>query len=370
MNKNFLYKLILISIFNSSYGQFIYTGYQDYESWLITNSKNKMEHLDATNPWNKYKIDKTITYDKIHNFGIFFNIHNSSLTNIYQKKSDLIGNGFLTNYHFTINGLKIANSMFFSNNRSEAERGFVRTIKDVTMYTNQAYLKYSSGFNELQYSLKIGRDFLTKGFGYGSKIFFSDFSRPFDQLTIESNYEKLNGTLSVISLDTLYNHNRFLYMHSFEYSNESLNIIFGEAVISTGTNESLDIKYLNPINFWSWENIGSTNNGLNAFLFFGLSWMPKKKIKLYGEILFDDINFHTKDAFFLNRYAYLVGLHKTSFPFETSNIWFEHSSVLNQVYQSYHPTHIFVHRNFPIGHYLGNDFANFRFHYSQIKHKI
>ena len=40
--------------------------------------------------------------------------------------------------------------------------------------------------------------------------------------------------------------------------------------MSTGINESLDIKYLNPINFWSWENIGSTNNGLNAFLFFAV----------------------------------------------------------------------------------------------------
>ena len=42
----------------------------------------------------------------------------------------------------------------------------------------------------------------------------------------------------------------------------------GEAVISSNINESIDIKYLNPFNFWSWENIGSTTNGLNAFFIF------------------------------------------------------------------------------------------------------
>ena len=47
-------------------------------------------------------------------------------------------------------------------------------------------------------------------------------------------------------------------------------------------------------------------------------------------------------------------------------MWFEYSNVLNQVYQSYHPTHIYTHRGFPIGHYLGNDFNNLRIHYSHL----
>ena len=41
------------------------------------------------------------------------------------------------------------------------------------------------------------------------------------------------------------------------------------------------------------------------------------------------------------------------------------SNVINQVYQSYHPSHIFTHLGYPIGHYLGNDFINYRLHYSQ-----
>ena len=30
--------------------------------------------------------------------------------------------------------------MFFTYDRNEAKRGFVRTIKNITMYTNQAYI--------------------------------------------------------------------------------------------------------------------------------------------------------------------------------------------------------------------------------------
>ena len=94
--------------------------------------------------------------------------------------------------------------------------------------------------------------------------------------------------------------------------------------------------------------------------------MAQKSLRLYGEILLDDINFHKSNSFFLNRYAYLFGIKKDSFPFNSSIFWIESSNVLNQVYQSFHPTHIYTHRGFPIGHYLGNDFINHRFHYSQL----
>jgi len=101
-------------------------------------------------------------------------------------------------------------------------------------------------------------------------------------------------------------------------------------------------------------------------LYTGLTWFPQAGLRLFGEVIIDDVNFHTKNAFYLNRYGYLIGLQKTQFPFKSSNFWFEYSNVLNQVYQSFHPTHIYIHRGYPIGHYLGNDFINTRVHYSQI----
>ena len=277
----------------------------------------------------------------------------------------------LTNYRFNYKRLEISNSIFFTDDYIEAKRGFVRTIKNVTMYTNQAYFKYSNSLDSLSFSFKLGRDFLIEGYGNTAKLFFSNYSRPFDQITLTANYRNLYNKISAIRLDDLDNYERNLYMHSISYKSEKLDFTVGEAIISSGLSESINIKYLNPFNFWSWENIGSTTNGLNAFLFSGMSFKVKPSLNVYFEILIDDVNFHQKNAFYLNRYAYLLGVKFISFPFKSSLLLIENSNVLNQVYQSYDPSHVFTHMGYPIGHQLGNDFINYRMHYSQIlKSKI
>ena len=362
-NKYFLFIFFL----NLCNGQFFYTGYQTADNWIKTSSEDRfLVNEGLLNSWSNYRKQKFITYQNLNHFGIFLNLPNNSNLSLIQEKSDLIGKGFLTNYVFSTSKMKIQNSIFFTDNHEEAKRGFVRTIKNVTIYTNQAYLKFFNNFDNLDYSIKIGRDFLIEGYSNESKIFFSDYSRPFDLIAFEAIYNKIKTKLNIISLNDLYENKRFLYMHTFSYESNKFNLSIGEAIISTGVNETLSIKYINPFNLWSWENLGSTNNGLNAFLYTGFSWTIKPSIRLYGEILIDDINFHQKNAFYLNKYAYSIGVQKTSFPFKTSNVWFEHSNVLNQVYQSFHPSHIYTHMEYPIGHFLGNDFVYNRLHYSQI----
>ena len=348
------------------HGQFFYTNPQIAYKWLETNSGNFIFLNDSTNVWTKYSSDKQLFIDKTHHFGLYLNFKNKSKLESIYNKSDLIGNGLVTHYTFKIPNIEIMNSMFFTYDSLEADRGFVRTIKNITMYTNQSFLKVYNQTENFKYSLKIGRDFYQIGHGINSALYASDYSRPFDQLSLSAEYGKIKGNFSVIELDTLYDHNRFVYFHSFDYKTDKFHLTIGESIISTGKRESVNIKYLNPFHFWSWENLGSTNKGLNAFLYTGLTWFPKPGLRLFSEVIIDDINFHTKDAFYLNRYGYLVGLQKTQFPFQSSNFWFEYSNVLNQVYQSFHPTHIYNHRGYPIGHYLGNDFINARIHYSQI----
>ena len=287
------------------------------------------------------------------------------------KPHDLIGNGFITNYKFSLNNIEFYNSMFFTNNRSNAIRGYVREIKDVTMYTNQAYvlakLKSSSGIN---LNIKIGRFFNKIGYGLGANLFLSSYSRPYDQFSIRLKYENLISSLSAIELDenkidsNIYN--RYLMLHTFKYNYKNLEIVVGESVLYSGINKSIELKYLNPFHLWSWENTGSGVNGLNAILFLSVKYKLKKNSSLHTEVLVDDINFHRKNADYLNRYGFLIGFNKVGFPFDLSNYWIEYSSVLSQVYQSFHPTHDYLHRNFPIGHYLGNDFKMIRFHFENL----
>ena len=348
------------------HGQFFYTNPKIASKWLETRSGNFIFLNDSTNLWTKYNGNKELILNNNHHLGLYINIKNKSKLKSIYKRQDLIGNGLITHYKFAISNFEIINSMFFSYDSLEASRGFVRTIKNVTMYTNQSYLKVSNQTENFKYSVKIGRDFYQIGHGISSALYASDYSRPFDQLSLSAEFGKIKGNFSAIALDTLFEHNRFIYFHSFDYKTDRIHLTIGESIVSTGKKESIKIQYLNPFHFWSWENLGSTNKGLNALLYTGLTWFPKPGLRLFGEIIIDDINFHTKNAFYLNRYGYLIGLQKTQFPFESSNFWFEYSNVLNQVYQSFHPTHVYTHRGFPIGHYLGNDFINTRIHYSQI----
>ena len=121
--------------------------------------------------WDNYISAKSVNYKKPHHFGLFINYHNNSNSNIIQEKSDLIGNGFLTNYRFNLRNFEVSNSIFFTHDYNEAKRGFVRTIKNITMYTNQAYFKYTHSLDSLNISFKLGRDFLIEGYGIGAKLF-------------------------------------------------------------------------------------------------------------------------------------------------------------------------------------------------------
>ena len=349
------------------HGQFFYIDDQESKYWLQTNfnSFNKSDKFPS-NKWLTYGINKNISQKEGHSFGAFIHLKNQNNLEGIIQKSDYIDNGLLSAYRYTSPHIEIMNTMFFTDDVNNAERGFVRTIKNVTMYTNQAYLKVNNQSDKFNYSLKIGRDFITVGHSFNSNLFISDFSRPFDQFTLHAELGKLNALFSVIELDTIMDHNRYLYIHSFGYKSKKLSITVGESVLASGVSKPINIQFLNPFSFWAWENLGSTTKGLNAFLYAGITWLPKNGLRIYGETIIDDINFHQDDAFYLNRFGYLIGVQRTGFPFESSNLWIEYSNVLHQVYQSYHPTHIYTHRGFPIGHFLGNDFINIKIHYSQL----
>ena len=351
------------------HGQFFYSDYQIGEEWFKTNTGNlNIVELDTSSLWYNYLINKG-RKDKSKSFGFFFHLQNEGeLKSIYQR-SDLIGNGILTNYKYKTDNLELVNSMFFTDSKENAKRGFVRTIKDVTIYTNQAYAKVSGKINDLTFSTTIGRNFLNIVSDQENKLLISNYSRPFDQLSVKIKSPKWQSSFSIIELDTLNDFNRYLYLHTLSYVNNSFIISAGEGVLDSGKAKSISFNYLNPFHLWSWENISGGTKGVNSFLFVGFTWFPYSGLRLFGELLIDDINFHKKDAFYLNRYGYLLGYQQTGYPKESSNINLELSSIMHQVYQSYHPSHRYTHRGFPIGHFLGNDFINLKLNYSHLVNK-
>ena len=369
MNNN-KYKIIglIFWVAHLCHGQFFYTDYQIGEEWLKTNAGNFNDYSDSSSLWYNYLVEKGQMNDN-QLFGIYFHLNNGDKTKSIYQKSDLIGDGLLTNYQYKSDKIELANSMFFTDEKYNAERGFIRTIKDVTMYTNLAYIKIFNKINELNIQTTIGRNFLEISPGTENRLLLSNYSRPFDQFSLIAKSSKWRGLFSIIQLDTVNQSNRYLYLHTLSYNQDNFSITIGEAILDSGLGKSINLNYINPFHLWSWENISGGDRGVNGFLFFGFTWFPFNTSRVYGELLIDDINFHKKNAFYLNRYGYLIGFHKTGYPMKYSNINFELTSIMHQVYQSYHITHAYTHRGFPIGHFLGNDFINFKLLYSQLLKK-
>lgn len=359
-------------------GQAVYTNANEGLIWMETSRYLYPTYLSVSNnfdpigftqsnfPWKYYTLNRLDQSENGLALGLtgHYSYKDKALISLFNDL-DLIGNGFLTKFQYKGSGFDLVNSMFFTDNRQDADRGYVRTIKNITMYTNLAYLKYTREWNSLRTTLTFGRKHLVIGHGINSALFISNYSRPFDQLLIEVQGKKVAGLSGIIELDPLDGKTRILYIHTLRFQGPTFIISIGEAILAADSTGGVHLRNLNPFHIWSWEH-DSKNNVGNGFLYTGFTWFPARNWRLFGELLIDDINFNHPDAFYLNRFGFLVGFQRTGFPTKSSNFWLEYSNVLNQVYQSYQPSHIYTHRGYPIGYYLGNDFDYIHTHYAQL----
>ena len=71
-------------------------------------------------------------------------------------------------------------------------------------------------------------------------------------------------------------------------------------------------------------------------------------------------------------FAYLIGSEMKQINYILNSIWLEYSMVANQTYQTSGDfgEENYLHRDFPIGHYLGNDFDNLVINLNFVKANI
>ena len=62
---------------------------------------------------------------------------------------------------------------------SDMRKGRGKKSKGVYGFSNQGYVTFSNEKNSLNNKLKFGRFYINHGFGQSSKIFISNYSRPF-----------------------------------------------------------------------------------------------------------------------------------------------------------------------------------------------
>lgn len=297
-------------------------------------------------------------------------LYQSSSNNSYLqfKPIDIIGNGIYTMAEFHAPHFSLINSMYATTDKAAASKGSNKEVKGIYGYTNQAVVKLRFSVDQFHNQLILGRDYFDFGLGKNSTLFLSNQSRRFDQIQWCYEYKNISGGIIGIQLENIGNIKRYLTAHIFKLKlPNKMELLWGESILYTGVNRSVEWQYFNPVLLWTPEMVNSTTGDANGMLYAGLAIQMIPTYEFWGEILVDDyqINHEVTGDLEPNEIGLIAGLQKTGFPQPSSKWWLEYTQITNRTYQTPKPEETFTHRGFPIGHYLGNDFDLIHCHYEQ-----
>ena len=217
--------------------------------------------------------------------------------------------------------------------------------------------------------LLLGRNSMKWGPAYQGNLILSDNPPAFDMIkysgTIDlndlgKNFGKLNFTKFFSLLDTLDGQNRYFSGQRLEYKPISaLTLGLSEtAIISEGSSP----LFFNPLPFippyyatW-WIASMFSPQEVNCNVALDAEINLTRKIKLYGELMADDIIFFPEENPYPNRTGFLAGAYFAD-PLGTSNTDFriEYTHINNYVYFPTHPWQDYLYQGEYIGHPLGPD---------------
>lgn len=280
-------------------------------------------------------------------------------------QKDIYGNGIYSIVDIHFGNLTIFNSMFITSDSIEALKGGHKRVKGIFGYTNQAYLDfhYPAKMGLKLHGL-IGRDYLRTGFSKGGSLLIGDESRPFDQGMVMIQYKDFIFKTAGIQLDNIGNNRRYLTLHTLKINYlQKLSLIVGEGLLYSGQNRSLDWQYFNPLIFWTPEMVNNTTGDGNGFIYGAFTVYPNQELSIWGELMIDDFQMNHKNQGDLepNETGLILGIGYVKG--KKLNTWIEYIRITNRTYQTPNPAETYMHRGFPIGHYLGNDFDLLQFHY-------
>ena len=278
------------------------------------------------------------------------------------------GSGIYSLFIQKFDKITVLNSMYFSMDSIEAARGSSHSIKNIYFYTYRGLIQFDFEIDHVNNVFLIGRDFYDFGVAKNNRLFFSRESRSFDLLRWHYNYKNISGGMAGIQLENIGSAKRYLAVHTFQVSvPDKFKLLCGESVLYSGPGRSIEFQYFNPFIVWTPETYNVSTGDANAFLFtaFELNYFPTWQF--WGELLVDDyqINREKKGDLEPNEIGLVAGVQKSGFPFVNSIAWLEYTRITNRTYQTPKPEETYTHRDYPIGHYLGNDFDLLQFHYEQ-----
>ena len=271
-------------------------------------------------------------------------------------------------------------------------------------FTEQAYI--TLGWKNLDF--KLGRDFVRFGAGKTGTLMISDQAhlilpkqpardegdtssfeelgsliisdkvRPMDQFWASYTYKFFKFSFLIVNLDpmmvpdtlsgSMVRANRFLSSHRLEFKLLD-RFYFGitESIIYGGPEGNWELAFLNPFIFYHGVQRNGPVEG-NTFGSIDFAVYPFKNLSLFGEFLIDDIQLEKSVPADLepDELGIIFGVQLTD-PFKISGTHFftEYTRITNRTYNAINPWEKFLHRQQPIGHFLGNDFDRWDINLSQ-----
>ena len=298
--------------------------------------------------------------------------NNNYNQDIIFDENDYIGNGLYSWLKMDFGNMQYVNEMCLSNNAEDMERGRGKKVKGIYGFSNQGYIIFQKKSLELNNEFIFGRAYIEHGFSDFSSLLISKWSRPFDQIGWKASYKGITGQIYGVQLDPIMNINRYLSMHTIDFNLlDNVTISFGESSLYAGENRGIELQYFNPTLFWIpvREN-QPLNNQANGFLYSGLRY-SKGNAKIWIEYLLDDYQID-KEVKEPTTYGMLLGASIERPKKTIEKMYLEYSRVSNRTYQTAgeYGQENYLHRNYSIGHYLGNDFESMFFYADFIKRSI
>ncbi len=239
-------------------------------------------------------------------------------------------------------------------------------------YSEQAYVAYRTG----RWGFLLGRDFLVWGAGETGELLFSDNSRPLDQLRVSYKGKYFDYTFLTAQLnpervpDSLRNTVQAMYANRYLSAvrvgfrwRKRFFVAVVQSILFGGPNAPYSWTFGNPAQWFhgallNKESAGPYGGGGNTLGSIDWDLYPGRGWEVYGQFLLDDIQVEKTGPGDLepNELGLLTGFRKAD-PFSLGGVTcgLEYVAVRNRTYKTAQFWEWWVHRNKPIGYYLGSD---------------
>ncbi len=192
---------------------------------------------------------------------------------------------------------------------------WVENIENIGNYDfTSGYLKYySEPVDNMHLSVQLGREDLTLGYGYGSKLLLSGDNPAMDFIKFNFDYGIVSissvhtSTTSYFNTDRSKNHTKYFAFNHLKLKFKNLfDIGIGESIIYSG--RGLDLGYLTPVGFYKFIEM-SLQDRDNGNIYFDLQTKFLKNLEFQGTFFLDEnilSNLAELDKY-TNKTAYQLG---------------------------------------------------------------